>query len=291
QMTFGVKLEALLALVTALCKDPNLIDSKGWATEFLQTVEFLRQTQMPEDTLGLAFLVRSYISGAENPTQLAYPKEALPLMARTDFHSMFQALGEKSRAAWAMLAPSLADGEDQSGMFKGGFHGDDGLEHGPSAGDWIKSIVAPPELSNEERAIIKEKFFSQLAFALGLAEENVADPAAALATASPGVLAARALIRDTGNAARELPSAADVEKLFQLLGQSALVKMVYRNFWGAITGSASKDLLSRGSVNSASGSMGAMKVPASGTEKGMAIVEDRLMKQWSPGGGGSAKEE
>lgn len=102
------------------------------------------------DAKGLALYVVHYLERAQTnfPTALEDAKYAFPLMARTDFHSMFVSMPGGAQTAFAdnilnCMKAVLETGDLNIDTFRKAYPGDDKAGHkGPKIQDWLASIIA-----------------------------------------------------------------------------------------------------------------------------------------------------
>lgn len=95
---------------------------------------------------GLLTLVISYLMvGANEPQQMPYAKVIAPLMARTNFYTMFRQLTPVEQALFNsndfILAAANMPGSGGTQLFAAGFSHGAKTEHGPTRGAWIDSIA------------------------------------------------------------------------------------------------------------------------------------------------------
>lgn len=290
QVTVGVPLADVPHL---LCEAANRAaltapQHRGIASFILDAAQRLGATGLPADTIGLALLVETYLyCGQQAEGPLAYPKEIAPWMARTNFHSMHEALGEEGKRGWAFYAANIAKPAEEdpvAPVIPSGFPQGGATQRGPAIHDWLDSI-AHPELFPLEAADLTHlttRFHALLSQGLQIVRDaGTPDLAAALvaAGASPEAIALEVAIR-TPAQPRAMPAVATVRALFAALAHDELGGQICDRIAALRTDLESRDLMSRGSVNRAATSMGSMKVRGQGPEAGMAILENRMMPPW-----------
>lgn len=94
---------------------------------------------------GLLTLVISYLLiGDREPKVMKYSKIIAPLMARTNFYTMYRLLADWERTLFTenfVLNAAGLVGTGGTNIFNSGFYHNEGIEHGPTRGEWIDSII------------------------------------------------------------------------------------------------------------------------------------------------------
>ncbi|MCD1257922.1 hypothetical protein B5M42_003580 [Paenibacillus athensensis] len=277
QLTAGVGLDQLPALIAALSKNTTLNTLALNVLEAEEVGKTLKKVdKLSGEAKGLASLVTTYFRQGQLFDGKSYPKSAFPLMARTDFHSMYGQLSPAEQELFKQWAVAEKAAEGAKPVFLRGFDGG----KGPTYGHWLDSISRPQAfvLNDNDKADIA----GDLAISLGqrLKLDKV-DKTKLSAASTPAVVAL---------GKNDLPSRADAEALAKDLakGDGAKLKLlmaevatVYTTEFEKVTQSKQrKDLMSRGDVTNAASSMGARTVA---DEKGhdeykQAVLELRTLE-------------
>jgi hypothetical protein len=94
---------------------------------------------------GLVALVASYLLvGANEPQVMDYSKIIAPLMARTNFYTLYRLLDPHEKTMFTqnlVLAVANMPGTGGTHIFASGFRHSGAIEHGPTRAQWIDSII------------------------------------------------------------------------------------------------------------------------------------------------------
>lgn len=300
QVTIGVAVPRVVDFLEAVANDQRLVREPGFKAVMLAVTAAARQRQGLAAPIGLLALVEMYQQsfeavGRARTAGVSYLKAALPVMAKTDFHSAYQSMSEPNRDDWARLvapkkqAPWPAVAVTYPDSRTGGLDG----RH------WLESIVSPiMTIGAPDRTWIADRFkrewdgwMNVLSTALTDQEEKAAwgalDEDDALDAVSRAIEATNAGYwfpgnpgTMDGNAWRHLTLERhehDVSRLFTLFGEPEdHVDTVVDEAFDPL----SRDLLSRPAwVDVRSSSMGGFPVADEGDEEGMVVLELRNMAQ------------
>ncbi len=127
----------------------------AWGAELLEQNPRLNSAHVRQ-LVGFMSLVLRYLNDSyfKPPGPAApYAKSYFPVMARTDFHSMWRSLPKPMQAfftpeaalrLWEYSDAMIKDaGRDPYGMFRRGYQEGGAIEQGPRVYDWLLSIIDP----------------------------------------------------------------------------------------------------------------------------------------------------
>jgi hypothetical protein len=287
QFTFGAKLEHLSDLLVQIMSNEKLVpphDQIAYLIDEIKktTKDINKRKELFEDSTnaetGLAALTTLYKKNLESyDVTLNYPKSGTLFMARTDFHSMYQQLDEGAKLHWDKFVNRQENKTDE--MFPKGFYLDsdkDEIDKGPKYGDWLDSIKSPTdheldfvdygESLKEIITIIQEGCPGD-----DLREQRIND-----AESEDDKDRARKTIKMLLE--QKMPPNSELKLLFKIL-HIKFTQGDYKRIIKPLERKHKKDLMSRGKVSNTASSMGSMDVPTDGSEKDMAIIENRIMAQ------------
>jgi len=292
QMTIATPLSDVPRLLEALNRSPDLIRDERLRAAIAQVVGN-PPADATGDAKGLIMLVESYLAALANVDALPYTRAGLPVMARTDFHSMYSTLDDDGRRSW----DDYVNGKikdltvENARVIPQGYVvliGDRELvDLGPKVEDWLRSISAPAlvvlnsDVENIGKSLkssleIWEKEMRQdpkgvKVFENGLElvkrDKNLGPLLKAIESSDVDYWGGQDLAEAMHGVVRLFGNLGANEKLADIAIESALVFL-------------SKDLMSRSVwVGNKSAAMGAMTVPQEGEQAGMAILELRQLGQ------------
>ena len=152
----GGRMQASIAL--ELYRVPELLChawvGAGWAVKIIDDFyPAARKHPNARAILCLAFAYNQWLS-ASAPSQNDGPKQTLPLMARTDFCSMYSLLSADERAFFEECVATLPKENDEAPLMRGGYDMEGSAINGswgPTYGEWLRSMFKPVGASLELR--------------------------------------------------------------------------------------------------------------------------------------------
>lgn len=132
----------------------SIAEAKQAVDDYIDTLDVVPPHRFRK-LRGLLSLVILYLkrAGGNFGHAIPYSKAAFPLMHRTNFKVMYDALGEDEKALfttdWVLNAAGLAGTEDTD-MFNDGYGSGADIQHGPKRGEWIDSIRAGTQVSGNQ---------------------------------------------------------------------------------------------------------------------------------------------
>lgn len=294
QFTFGAKLEYLSALLIQIMSNPKLVRDPAVLKDLKKHIKAARSDindkkglfeDNPEAETGLAAITTMYKKGIEifsGAEPLKYPKGGTVFMARTDFHSMYNQLDDTSQGHWDGFVDRQQDKDHE--MFPSGFYLDSSQtesEKGPTYEDWLKSIKSPNDFGLEfaDDSVYWQSMINAVKKAGETHEQRVEKVNTSGKDAETQQKAIKSLdhLRN-----KKLLKQDDFTLLLETLGiafNPDKIKKAYDTMMANLNKKADKDLMSRGKISNTASSMGSMEVPTEGSDKGMAILENRFMAQ------------
>ena len=292
QMTIATPLSDVPRLLEALNRNPDLIRDEGLRTAIAQVVGN-PPADATGDAKGLIMLVESYLAALANVGPLSYTRAGLPVMARTDFHSMYSTLDDDGKRSWHDYVEGKIKNlptKDANVIPNGYAVEADGRKfaiQGPEVGDWLTSISAPSKvvLTSDVRHAVESLKSSLEIWERAMTKDQ---------DGAKEYESNRDYVKDDENLG-PLLKAIETSDLDYWEGRDVVGEMQVAGWLfdelgagvkfskGAVEsafGFLSEDLMSRPAwVGNKSAAMGAMTVPEEGDQVGMAILELRQLVQ------------